>query len=46
MSAFGNEEKDNLYYAMKEFLSEGNKISELMDILRYALEEYESEQEK
>lgn len=45
MSAFGNEEKDNLYYAMKEFLSEGHKISELMDILRYALEEYEYEQE-
>ena len=32
MSAFENEEKDNLYYAMKEFLSEGHKISELMDL--------------
>ena len=43
MSAFGNNEKDEVYYAIKNFLEEGYKISELMDILRYAFEEYEFE---
>lgn len=45
MSAFGNNEKDEVYYAIKNFLEEGHKISELMDILRYAFEEYEFEKE-
>ena len=38
-------EKDEVYYAIKNFLEEGYKISELMDILRYAFEEYEFEKE-
>lgn len=45
MSAFGNDEKDEVYYTIKNFLEEGHKISELMDILRYAFEAYEFEKE-
>ena len=45
MSAFDNNEKDEVYYAIKNFLDEGHKISELMDILRYTIEEYEFEKE-
>ena len=44
MSAFDNNEKDEVYCVIKNFLDKGYKISELMDILRYALEEYEYEQ--
>ena len=45
MSAFGNNVKDEVYCAIKNFLEEGYKISELMDVLRYAIEEYEFEKE-
>ena len=44
MSAFGNDEKDEVYRAIKNFF-EGYKISELMNILRYVFEEYEFEKE-
>lgn len=37
MSAFGNNEKDNLYSEMLEFL-ENHKPSELLDIVQYALQ--------
>ena len=45
MSAFDNNEKDEVYYVIKNFLEEGYKISELMYILQYVFEEYEFEKE-
>ena len=45
MSAFGNDVKDEVYCAIKNFFEEGYKISELMNILRYVFEEYEFEKE-
>ena len=38
---FGNDVKDEVYRAIKNFFEEGYKISELMNILRYVFEEYE-----
>ena len=43
MSAFGNDVKDEVYRAIKNFFEEGYKTSELMNILRYVFEEYEFE---
>ena len=45
MSVFGNDVKDEVYRAIKNFFEEGYKISELMNILRYVFEEYEFEKE-
>ena len=48
MSAFGNDVKDEVYRAIKNFFEEGYKniwINELMNILRYVFEEYEFEKE-
>lgn len=40
MSAFGNREKDNLEYEIRIFL-ETHKISELLDVVRYCVEDKE-----
>ena len=40
MSAFGNSSKDSLVDEMKRFL-EDHPVSELLDIVRYAVEESE-----
>lgn len=45
MSAFDNNEKDEVYCVIKNFLDEGHKISELMDILQYVFEGYKFEKE-
>ena len=42
MSAFGNDEKDDVYYAVKNFL-ETHKISELLEIIQYCVESKENE---
>ena len=46
MSAFGNEIKDNVYYAIKELFENGYKISDLLDIVRYCVEDKENEEIK
>lgn len=43
MSAFGDYEKDNLEYEIRIFL-ENHKISELLDVVRYCVENKESEE--
>jgi len=40
MSAFGDYEKDNLEYEIRFFL-ENHKISELLDVVRYCIEDKE-----
>lgn len=40
MSAFDDNARDTVYDVIKEFLEE-HKVSELLDILRYAVEEKE-----
>ena len=44
MSAFGNDVKDEVYHAIKNFFEEGYKISELLEIVRYAVESKECEE--
>ena len=44
MSAFDNNEKDEVVEVVSVFL-ENHKISELMDIIRYCIEEYEYNKE-
>lgn len=45
MSAFGNSEKDNLESEIRDFL-ENHSISELLDVVRYCVEEKESERRR
>ena len=45
MSAFGNDVKDEVYYAIKELFANGYKISDLLEIVRYAVESKECEKE-
>ncbi len=40
MSAFGDNEWDDILWEIREFLK-NHKISELMEIIRYAIEEKE-----
>ena len=44
MSAFGNDVKDEVYSAIKELFANGYKISDLLDIVRYAVESKECEE--
>ena len=44
MSAFGNDVKDEVYSAIKELFANGYKISDLVDIVRYAVESKECEE--
>ena len=44
MSAFGNDIKDEVYNAIKEFFASGYKISDLLEIVRYAVESKECEE--
>lgn len=46
MSAFGNDVKDDVYTAIKELFDNGYKISDLLEIVRYAIESKEYEEEK
>ena len=43
MSAYGNDNKDNVYFYMNEFLKNGYSISELIDILADVAREHEEE---
>ena len=43
MSAFGNDVKDEVYSAIKELFASGYKISDLLEIVRYAVESKECE---
>ena len=45
MSAFGNDLKDEVYDAIKELFVNGYKISDLLEIVRYAVESKECEEE-
>ena len=44
MSAFGNDVKDEVYSAIKELFANRYKISDLLDIVRYAVESKECEE--
>ena len=44
MSAFGNDVKDEVYSAIKELFSNGYKISDLLEIVRFAVESKECEE--
>ena len=44
MSAFGNDVKDEVYYAIKELFANGYKISDLLEIVKYAVESKECEE--
>ena len=44
MSAFGNDVKDEVYNAIKELFANGYKISDLLEIVRYAVESKECEE--
>lgn len=44
MSIYGYEDKDDLYYEMKEFLK-NYPISELLDVVKDAVEQIEQEAE-
>ncbi len=44
MSAFGNDVKDEVYDAIKELVANGYKISDLLEIVRYAVESKEYEE--
>ena len=37
MSAFGNDVEDAVYYAIKALFANGYKISDLLEIVRYAV---------
>ena len=43
MSAYGNDNKDNVYFYMNELLKNGYSISELIDILVDVAREHEEE---
>ncbi len=44
MSACGNDVKDAVYYAIKELFANGYKISDLLEIVKYAIESEEYEE--
>lgn len=44
MSAFGNDVKDEVYNAIIELFANGYKISDLLEIVRYAVESKECEE--
>ena len=44
MSAFGNDVKDEVYNAIKELFANGYKISELLEIVTFAVESKEYEE--
>lgn len=44
MSAFGNDAKDEVYSAIKELFANGYKISDLLEIVKYAVESKECEE--
>ena len=44
MSMYGDSEKDNFYYEIKEFLK-GHKVSELLDMVTTAVERKEDAEE-
>lgn len=44
MSAFGNDVEDEVYNAIKELFANGYKISDLLKIVRYAVESKELEE--
>lgn len=43
MSAYGNDNKDNVYFYMNEFLKNGYSVSELIAILADVAREHEDE---
>lgn len=43
MSVYDNDNKDNVYFYMNEFLKNGYSISELIDILADVAREHEEE---
>lgn len=45
MSAFGNDVKDDVVYAIRELFENGYKISDLLEIVQYCVEEQESKEE-
>ncbi len=44
MSAFGNDVKDEVYDAIKELFANGYKISDLLEIVKCAVESKECEE--
>lgn len=44
MSAFENDVKDEVYNAIKELFANGYKISDLLEIVKYAVESKECEE--
>lgn len=44
MSAFGNDVKDEVYDAIKALFAKGYKISDLLEIVKYAVESKECEE--
>jgi len=44
MSAFGNDIKDEVYDAIKELFANGYKISDLLEIVQFAVESKENEE--
>ena len=44
MSAFVNDVKDEVYYAIKALFANGYKISDLLEIVQYAVESKENEE--
>ena len=45
MSAFGNDVKDDVYNAIKVLFANGYKISDLLEIVQFAVESKELEEE-